>query len=46
VLFSPFCEVAQVLIISIFNQIWQYSEYESRKSLAPFHIVGGCDDFW
>jgi hypothetical protein len=24
VLFSPFCEVAQVLIISIFNQIWQY----------------------
>ncbi len=32
VLFSPFCEVAQVLIISIFNQIWQYSEYESRKS--------------
>ncbi len=31
--------------ISIFVQIWQYSRYESRKLLAPFHIVGNCDGF-
>jgi hypothetical protein len=29
--------------ISIFVQIWQYSRYESRNFLAPFHIVGNCD---
>jgi hypothetical protein len=32
--------------ISIFVQIWQYSRYESRNFLAPFHIVGNCDGFW
>jgi hypothetical protein len=31
--------------ISIFVQIWKYSRYESRKLLAPFHIVGNCDGF-
>jgi hypothetical protein len=25
--------------ISIYRQIWRYSENKSRKSLAPFHIV-------
>jgi hypothetical protein len=43
-LFSFFCSFvmlhAQVTYISVFSQIWQYSECESRNSYAPFHIVG------
>jgi hypothetical protein len=31
--------------INLFVQIWQYSIFESRNFLAPFHIVGNCDDF-
>jgi hypothetical protein len=31
--------------IRIFSQIWWCSKYGTRKSLAPFHIVGICDDF-
>ncbi len=35
VLFSPFCEVAQVLIISIFNQIWKYSDMKVENLKRP-----------
>jgi hypothetical protein len=32
VLFLPFCDVAQVVIIhTLFSQIWQYSKYENKK---------------
>ncbi len=34
------------LSISIFSQNWQYLKYESRKSQAPFHILGNSDDFF
>jgi hypothetical protein len=30
--------------ISICSQIWQSSEYESKKSWAPFGIVGNCGE--
>jgi hypothetical protein len=34
--FSHFCDVAQVVIITItiFIQIWRYAKHESGKSLA------------
>jgi hypothetical protein len=35
VLFPPFYEVAQVLIISIFNQIWQYSDMKVENLKRP-----------
>jgi len=31
--------------VNLFVQIWQYSRFKSRNFLAPFHIVGNCDDF-
>jgi hypothetical protein len=31
--------------IRTFSQIWQYSKYESRKSLSTLHIVGNYDFF-
>lgn len=32
--------------MSMFNQIWQDSKYESKKSLVPFLTIGNCDTSW
>jgi len=46
ILFLPqFCDPNWQLTKSIFSQIWQYSKYESKKSSAPFHMLGNCNVF-
>lgn len=37
--FFSFVMLHAQVTISVFSQIWQYSECASRNSYAPFHIV-------